>query len=226
MAELSQKQLEEMVNGKPAKPAVQFFEKAALNVAESNLQGRRVYDTVVYMIARHSGVKDAVSHRASKSDFAKFPNEYQTFLNSRQGARQSPKIDIIPGLQLAHMQELIDMGLATIEALADAAEVPSHLTYAHQSAVMLNQVLELQYAQGRERETVDATQDIDTRPIHVPAENRQEHHRHVGQRTLSESDNGRREVTERTEETGRPHHSEVLKTIDNWKLDFGSLPMG
>ena len=45
MSELSQEQLEQLVNGKPSKANAVFFDKARLNINKSKQEGKRIYET-------------------------------------------------------------------------------------------------------------------------------------------------------------------------------------
>lgn len=217
MPELSNAQLEEMVVGKPQRGTAEFFEKAALDVAESNKQGRRVYSTEVYVMVRQSGVRDAISYKATPEDFREYPAEWERFQNNRQGTKQSPKIDIIPGLQLVHMQELIDMGMSTIESLANTVKVPDHLEYARQSAIMLNHVLEEQYASQEK----DQREEESSAPEGVSASGRPEHADRVRRSPLQGSGGDhRRETEEGLRPSGQEHHRQGVNTLDNWKFEF------
>jgi hypothetical protein len=141
MADFTQKQLEEMVVGKTSNPNVIFFEHAALNVPNSKQAGRRVYDTLVYIKLSQPGVDDNISYLAQKEDVTKYPDEYQYFLNNK-GGRTAPGVEIIPGLDIAHLQELRDYGILTVAKLAEMEAVPPHLSYAHRAARVLNQAFE------------------------------------------------------------------------------------
>jgi hypothetical protein len=149
--EYTTEQLEQMVTGKPEKPRAVFFEKAMLSVEESKKEGRRVYHTTVYVKLSHAGVRDSVAYKATKQDIAAYPEEYAHFQRTRQGAHRTVPVNIIPGLELVHMQELIDMGLSTVDQLAKANTVPPHLEYARKSAITLSKVLQEQ-ENGNEEE--------------------------------------------------------------------------
>jgi hypothetical protein len=144
MAELSQAALEELVEGIPQKPRATFYEKAALQIAESRIAGKRVYKTRTYVKMIQSGVTDNISYIAKQKDMDEFPEEYSYFLRNKQGTSQAVLIDIIPNLSIAHKQELVDMGLSTIDRLADAEAVPPHLEHIRQSAKVFQQVLQEQ----------------------------------------------------------------------------------
>jgi len=139
--EYTQKELETMVVGESPNPRAIFFEQACLNVPKSHEAGHRIYDKKIYIKLSQIGLSDSVSYEATKEDIGGYPDEYAYFLKNRQGVR-SPTIDIIPNLDIAHFQELRDMGLLTIPQLAEVEIVPRHLEYAHRAAKVFNQALE------------------------------------------------------------------------------------
>ena len=209
--ELSQTQLEQMVNGSPQLPNVIFYEQAILDHAASEEAGYRVYVKTVFIKITQPGVTDWVSYKAQKEDIAKYPEEYDYFMNHKQGKRV-PGVEIIPNLDIAHLQELIDMGLAKIPTLAETLTVPSHLEYARQAAVTINAVLqETEHAQEESnQETIQAEvvpapdrQDdtVDLRRPAVPSRPR-----------VEESD-----PAERIQTSGRFNGGQ---SIDNWKVEI------
>jgi hypothetical protein len=155
MAELSQAALEELVEGKPQTPRAVFYEKAALQVAESKLAGHRCYRTMVYVKLMQSGVTDNISYPARKKDIDDFPEEYQYFLGNRQGSTRAVLIDIIPNLNIANKQELVDLGLSTIDRLADSVSVPPHLEHIRQSAKVFQSVLQEQLNVSIEEDSIE-----------------------------------------------------------------------
>ena len=142
-AELSQQQLEEMVNGKAQKGTVVFYDKARIDTRKSKEEGRRVYKTFTYVKVQQAGVTDWVAHIAKKHHIEQYPYEYQDYMNSKTGD-VSPTIDIIPKITPAEKQELIDYGLRTIQKLSEATQVPEHLRHVHKSAIVLQSVLQEQ----------------------------------------------------------------------------------
>ncbi len=141
MADLTQAQLEEMVVGKSQNPNVIFYEHATLNVPKSHEHGRRMYDTKVYIQLSQPGVADNISYLAQKADIEKYPDEYAYFMQNR-GGKSEPGIEIIPNLDIAHLQELRDYGILTVSKLAEMETVPPHLEYAHRASKVLNQAFE------------------------------------------------------------------------------------
>jgi hypothetical protein len=142
MADLTQAQLEELVVGKAQNPNVIFYEHATLNVPKSHEHGRRMYDTKVYVKLSQPGVSDNISYLAQKEDIKKYPDEYQYFLANR-GGKSEPGIEIIPNLDIAHLQELRDYGILTVAKLAGMETVPPHLEYAHKAAKVLQTAFEV-----------------------------------------------------------------------------------
>jgi hypothetical protein len=157
--ELSQTQLEELVNGKPAEPRAEFFEKAVLDTQASRKANRRIYRKAVYVTKTQPGVIDRVAELAQPVDFTKYPEEYQYFLNTKQGDKAA-SISIIPGLDIIHLTELQDFGLYTIKQLATADLVPPHLTYAQEAAVRIYQAL---YTQENTHEQEESNQEAQDR---------------------------------------------------------------
>ena len=142
--QLTQDQLEEMVDGKRFKPRAIFFEKATLDVAASKERGRRIYKAVEFIQLFQPGLSDTIAYPAQEADKREYAREYQHFLNNRQGAvNKSIPISIIPSLTLVDGQELHDMGYESIDLLAAANrdDIPEHLVYAYNAAITLQSVL-------------------------------------------------------------------------------------
>ncbi len=226
--EYTQKQLEEMVVGKPSRPRALFFEKAALNVAESKAQGRRVYDRKVYVRKMQPGVRDSISYLAQKADIVEFRAEYEEFLRNRQGAQTTVSISVIPNLDLSHMQELVDMGLGTVQALAESEVVPKHLEYARQSAIALDAVLKEQ-RHGKEESNqeihkhgtgLEGNPEAEVRSANeVPAVGGQEHlHRERQHEPAASRVDGDAEDSRRLRPGRQEHHRP--QELDNWSVTF------
>lgn len=238
MAELSQAQLEELVEGKPQKPRAVFYEKAALQVDESKLAGKRIYKTRVYIKLIQSGVTDNISFTAKPKDIEEFQEEYQYFLNNRQGSTKAVLIDIIPNLNIANKQELIDMGLSTIERLAAATVVPPHLEHIRQSAITFQKVLQEQ-SNGRQEESIEKESDseegrqesgivnrinksINLNP-NVSASHRQDDTSDVGRSSVPDSGRGGEGSDSERVRTNRPiDNSQTVRPLlpVNWKMSF------
>jgi hypothetical protein len=159
--ELTQEKLEEMVVGKSPNPSAIFFEQAVLNVQKSKDANTRIYDKKTYIKLSQVGVKDSVSYAAEKEDIRKYPEEYEYFLQNKQGVRK-PSVEIIPNLDIAHLQELRDTGILTIPQLAEMDIVPPHLEYAHKAAKLLNKALQesKDEQEGNEKERTVKTEDV------------------------------------------------------------------
>jgi hypothetical protein len=205
----TQQQLEEMVVGKPARANAVFYEHAVLNVPASKQAGRRMYDTKLYVILQHAGVKDSVSFEATQKEIESYPDEYQHFINSRQGDK-APGVEIIPNLDIAHLQELRDMQLRTIPQLAAAEIVPQHLEYARHAAVIFKAALEQANADEKESHEEESPRKTEN----VFAEDRQEHRGDVRRPEVPRS-NGHGEIREAAKgngASGRPHRGDSV----NW----------
>jgi hypothetical protein len=238
MADFSQKQLEEMVDGKPEMARATFFEKARLDVSESKRLGKRFYRPTVYVSLHSPGITDTISYPAKKADFNAYPEEYAYFQSHRDGDKKHVKIDIIPGLDITHKQELIDMGLSTIERLSAALTVPPHLEYARISALAFNAVLQEQANVRSEEESVEEApqDDITNETRHTGSVPRPEpdvlevrgraDDCNVIEHILPPSERGREERGSEGMQTGRRIDSDkaVNWTLpsSNWKIPIGT----
>jgi hypothetical protein len=217
MPDFSEKELEELVVGKPPKTSAIFYEHATLNVEESKRLGRRVYKNMIYVKETAPGVRDFVSRPATRKDIVRFAEEWEFFQANRQGSKVSPGIEIIPRLRLEHMQELRDMGLQTIERLAGADLVPEHLEYARRSAIMLNAVLEEQYASEEE--------SVEESPEESIAESGQQNHDSIfGREPAGSPERGAASPPERHAanrlEHDHPRPRSQKKVEYDWSLEF------
>jgi len=220
MAELSQAVLEEMVEGKKPNPRAIFYEQAVLNIPESKAQKRRVYEKKVYIKLSQVGVQDSISYEAQQGDIRNYPEEYEYFLENKQGVR-APSIDIIPNLDIVHLQEMRDYGILTIPQLAGLEHVPEHLEYAHKAAKVLNQALqETNHVEEEVQTTVENTGGSEETRF-MPAPDRHEHRPDVGRRVLPESHEDRSEggSSERNGTGGRPQRN--LSLTPNWEIQIG-----
>ncbi len=138
--DLTQAQLEELVVGKKENPRAVFFEKAKLNVEKSKEAGRRCYDKLTYVKKTAPGLTDYASALATPKDIMDYPEEYEYFMQNKQGTRE-PGIEMIPGLDILHLTELRDYGLLTIRKLAEANSVPVHLKAAQDAAIRIQATL-------------------------------------------------------------------------------------
>jgi hypothetical protein len=212
MADLTQEQLEEMVVGKNPNPRAIFFEQAVLNVEESHRLGHRYYETKVYIKLSQPGVTDSVSYAATPDDIAQYRDEYAYYMQNRQGQR-APGIEIIPNLDLAHLQELRDYGIINIPQLAEVSEIPQHLTYARDAAKVFNMALqEISHAEEEGNNTQTETEN-------VPASDRQQHGHEIGRPIIpaSDSSHGRGSTSEGNGQGGRAHGGQG---INDWNISF------
>ena len=219
MPELSQKQLEEMVEGKPQTPRAVFYDKARMHVEKSKAAGRRIYVTVTYIKETQAGVTDWVAVKARDTHFKQYPEEYQHYLNNRQGIR-SPSIDIIPNINPSEIQELIDYGLSTIRVLAEAKQVPPHLTHIHRNAQVLQSIFEEQsHASDQTEQENRIEEDTEESPARLLSEaNRQVNTPDVRQPVIPEgSANRGRETPERIREGRRDQRSKSLN--GDWSMN-------
>ncbi len=140
MADLSQKQLEEMVTGKPADPYVTFHDQSVLDIPASKAAGRRVWKEQLFITRKYPGVSDYIAKRASQQDIDQHPVEYQQYLASKES--NAPSVLLIPGMTQSHANELRDLGITTIEHLADANAVPPEFAKYQRLATVLFEAME------------------------------------------------------------------------------------
>lgn len=209
--ELSQNQLERLVVGEQPDPNATFYEKAVMDAPASREAKRRIYVKELYIKLTQPGVRDWVAYKATPADIKKYAEAYQYFLNNRQGAK-APGVEIIPNLDMAHLQELIDYGLSTIPKLAEAEMVPPHLEYAREAAIKLNSVLqESNDGEEENREEIREAQD-------VSAPSRREHATDVGQPELLGSDGSPAGDVAQRIPPGRPEHGG--QDLNHWNVEL------
>jgi hypothetical protein len=214
--ELSERELEKLVIGEQPKPRAVFFDQAVLNVEESNKAGRRVYDKKVYILLKAPGVRDSVSYEAQKADVIEYADEYRAFLASREQSKK-PGIEIIPNLDLAHLQELRDYGILTLDQLA-GSQVPEHLEYAKRSAAALNKAIEEQNHASEETHRQESRDEVFPEASHVHEVRGQQHADHVGRREPEAS--GRSEAESGTPQGDAPARREhdYQRIKDEWTV--------
>ena len=234
---LSQEKLEEMVVGKSPNPNAVFFEQAVLNVPRSHENGRRMYDKKVYVKLSQPGIADSISYAAQSGDIEKYPDEYTYFLNNKQGARQ-PGIEIIPNLDIAHLQELRDYGILTIPKLAEMEIVPPHLEYAHRAALIFNAALK-ETSNAEQEESIEentiqnngGSEEFTFRPkgVEITTESVPEADRHDNRADVrrcaipaSIEDSADRRSARRDDKGGREQRHNPVGTgsIDNWSIEL------
>jgi hypothetical protein len=222
--QLTQQQLEEMVEGKHPDPNAVFFEQAVLNVPESHRQARRVYEKKLFVKLSQPGVIDTISYAAQPDDLKKYSNAYQYYLRNKQG-KNEPGVEIIPNLDIAHLQELRDCGILTIRKLAEMQIVPPHLEYAHRSAQMLNLALTEMQKHGNETETVAAERSPFQYGGDVPTTDRLEHNPDVRSDLLPPGDLGASNRNPERHGTGGQQdiNHPLNSGWDDWKIEFAPM---
>jgi len=203
-----------MVEGKKPNPSAIFFEQAVLDVPASKTAGRRIYTTKLYIKLSQPGVADSMSYEAQKADISTYSDEYQYFLQNRQGTR-SPGVEIIPNLDIAHLQELRDYGILTIPKLAEMEVVPPHLEYAHRAAKVFNKALK------ETSNEIHEEKDGEERKTSL-APDRQQHRDDVSRHHIPTSDrsNQREEVTERNGTDRRAQRGHAVIPGTDWSMEF------
>jgi hypothetical protein len=210
MAKLTQEELEVLVVGTSTEPDAVFYEQASLNHKRSQELGSRVYDKIVFIKLTQSGVTDWTAYKAQKADLEAYPEEYQYFLSNKQGDRK-PGIEIIPNLDIIHLQELRDFGIQTIQQLAEATAIPPHLAYAQKTAIVLTAVLE-ETRNGHQEENHEESIESET----VPASDRRDNPVDVRQPHLHSSVGSEAGSTpERLPQGGRFNGD---KNLNEWEI--------
>jgi hypothetical protein len=225
--EYTQKQLEEMVQGKPIDPTIEFYEQAVLNVAKSKEQGKRVYRNTIMIMRRIPGVKDYVASEAKEADFARWPDEFTAY-QAQVLMRRSPGLEVIPGISNIERQELIDRGYSTIAKLTEGTAVPAHLVHIQKVAARIHQAIqaeEIHHGSEEERNQEESIEE--SRPDIVPQAHRQEHNPDVGEHHVQEVQPGRSGEPAEGNPPGRQEHRgqhPAVSPIDNWKVDLTWSP--
>ncbi len=211
--QLSQEKLEEMVVGVAPNPNAIFYEQAVLNVARSKEANRRMYDTQVYIKLSQPGVADHMSYQATQQDIRNYPEEYEYFLQNKQGDR-APGVEMIPNLDIAHLQELRDYGFLTIPKFAAMEIVPPHLEYAHRAAKLLNAALQESSNGSKQEEVIEEDSRTESEKAgFMPETDRPVNGIDVGRSDLSarEEDTTNGRSSEGHEEGGRKQRDNPVK---------------
>jgi hypothetical protein len=219
--EYTQKQLEEMVVGKPIDPTIEFYEQAILNIAESKEQGKRVYRNTIMIMRRIPGVKDYVASEAKEADFARWPDEFIAY-QAQVLMRRSPGLEVIPGISNIERQELVDRGYSTLAKLTEGTSVPAHLVHIQRIAARIHQAIQAEEIHHGEEESEEESIE-ESRPEIVPEAHRREHNSDVGQRAVQGLQPGRSGEPPRGNDAGRQEHRDQrpkVSPIDNWKVDL------
>jgi hypothetical protein len=194
--DLSQEKLEELVVGKPIDPTIEFYEQALLDVDASKAEKRRVYKTQLMVKRRVPGVTDYVAQRATAVDVRRWPAEYHLF-KTQVESKKSPGVEVIPGISSVEKQELIDRGYSTVERLATAPDLPEYLAHLQPPARRIHMAIKAEESHnGNEEENQQEDRREAQQAESVPAEHRQHHGPHVGQREVPRVPGDPREARE------------------------------
>lgn len=216
--DLSQAELERMVQGKPVDPTITFFEQAILDPEESKKQGRRIYINRLMIKRVIPGVDDYVAQRARPEDVRRWPEEYNAFKTQVQ-ERKSPGLEVIPGIDNIERQELVDRGYGTIRRLAQAVDVPEHLKHVQASAVRLHHAFEEEQHHGevQESHSEEEASTESTENLGVLEGDRQVHDPVIEGR----EDPRVQEARDRPAEgNGQDRRFNGNSEIDNWNVDM------
>ena len=162
--DLSQKQLEELVVGKPTRARVSFYDQMTLDVAESKKQNRRIYREVCYIKETYPGVTDWVPRKATPADAGRFPDEYRLYQTQKMEVSKGLTVPVssVPGITPAERQELIDYGIVDLAALAEADTLPPHLVPLKCRAKMTLEALQAMENDSYEESEENHTRSEDT----------------------------------------------------------------
>lgn len=97
---------------------VLFYERAVYNEEESKKQGRPVYENRIY-VRKHYDNLTCYDNRAEQSDFQQYARQYQRFMDTKGAKESGIPVGMLPGIAPAQAKICEDIGLVTVERLAD-----------------------------------------------------------------------------------------------------------
>lgn len=94
-----------------------------INQTKSAVEGRPIYDEIVYVTIIVPGERDVVHRPAWEKDYNRFPLQYQAFLNKKdQDAGSGTPLSVLTWLTAAQKKELEFFNCYTVEQLANLAD--------------------------------------------------------------------------------------------------------
>jgi len=90
------------------------------NSDKSALEGRPIFDDILYITIYVPGERDVVHRKAHERDFARFPFQYQAWMNKKnQDYAGGTPLKVVPWLTLGQVKELEYFNCYTVEQLAN-----------------------------------------------------------------------------------------------------------
>jgi hypothetical protein len=109
--------------GDDAKLLVKFYKKAVQNNARSTVEGRPVFDELVYISIMAPGDKNnVIDRKARDEDKVRFPFAWQRYENNATMAQTGTPIEEWPRVSVSQAAELKAMNITTVEQLAGLAD--------------------------------------------------------------------------------------------------------
>lgn len=90
------------------------------NTDKTVQEGRPIFDDILYITIYVPGERDVVHRKAHERDFARFPFQYQAWLNKKnQDYAGGTPLKVVPWLSLGQVKELEFFNCYTVEQLAN-----------------------------------------------------------------------------------------------------------
>lgn len=114
--------LAEIIDPRQLQVQAQFIDGATIDAKATAARGYRVYRIAPFIRVRIGGQADTACHPARPEDVKQFPREWQAYQN-----RRAPETDIasLPGMDEATARTIRELGLFSVERLAEAPVVES-----------------------------------------------------------------------------------------------------
>lgn len=91
-----------------------------INEDKSGLEGRPIYDEVLYITIYVPGERDIVHRKSYERDYQRFPFQYQAYRNKQnQDFAGGTPLKVVPWLSLGQIKELEFFNCYTVEHLAN-----------------------------------------------------------------------------------------------------------
>lgn len=102
---------------------VKFYLGALENTAESEKQGRPIFDEVEFISIAVPGQLDRVDRPAWRLDFERFARQYAAFKSGLQAAESGTPLSVWPVIKANQVAELATRNVRTVEQLANIADI-------------------------------------------------------------------------------------------------------
>jgi hypothetical protein len=113
-----EERIDEEINGKAPDSLVSIYDGAIEDVEASERDGRKRYKVVTMVAVRNFGEKDFAPHQLRDGEPAKFPRAWKAY-EQRKSSPSWHRLELLPGINAAHLCELAELGVRSIEALAE-----------------------------------------------------------------------------------------------------------